>query len=152
MSDGVNKVILLGNLGADPEMRMTQGGTAVLNLRLATTESYLDKKNIRQERTEWHSVTVWGKRAEGLAKILVKGDRVYIEGRIETTSYEKDGEKKYSTKVVANQVVLNGAKRGGDEERPRERSRYGESGQGNRAKHTGTPDDDDRQHDDGLPF
>lgn len=108
MSEGLNKVSLLGNLGADPELRVTQGGQAVLNLRLATTENYLDKSNVRQERTEWHRCTVWGKRAEGLAKILKKGDRIFVEGGLRTTSYEKNGEKRYSTDINVNNVLLCG--------------------------------------------
>ena len=111
--DGLNRTMLLGNLGADPELRMTAGGQAVLNLRLATTESYLDKQKARQERTEWHSVVVWGKRAEGLGKILRKGDRLFIEGGLRTSSYEKDGEKRYKTEVVAQNVILNGKATGG---------------------------------------
>ena len=110
--DGLNRVMLLGNLGADPELRMTSGGQAVLKLRLATTESYLDKKRTRQERTEWHSVVVWGKRAEGLGKIVRKGDRLFIEGGLRTSSYEKDGEKRYRTEVVASNVILSGSKGG----------------------------------------
>lgn len=112
MAEGLNKVLLLGNLGADPELRVTPGGQAVLKLRLATTESYLDKSNTRQERTEWHRITIWGKRGEALAKFLAKGDRIFIEGRIQTSSYEKNGEKRYSTEVVANNIVLPGRGRG----------------------------------------
>lgn len=111
--DGLNRTMLLGNLGADPELRMTGGGQAVLNLRLATTESYLDKDKARQERTEWHSVVVWGKRAEGLNKILRKGDRIFIEGSLRTSSYEKNGEKRYKTEVIAQNVILNGKAMGG---------------------------------------
>ena len=106
--DGLNRVTLLGNLGADPELRMTGSGQAVLNMRLATTESYLDKNKARQERTEWHNVVVWGKRAEGLIKILGKGDRILVEGGLRTSSYEKDGDKRYKTDVVATNVVLLG--------------------------------------------
>lgn len=111
--DGLNRVMLLGNLGADPELRMTSGGQAVLKLRLATTESYLDKERTRQERTEWHSVVVWGKRAEGLGKIVRKGDRLFIEGGLRTSSYEKGGEKRYRTEVVASNVILSGSSKGG---------------------------------------
>jgi len=110
MSEGLNRVMLLGNLGADPELKVTQGGAAVLRMRLATTESYVDKNQNRQERTEWHRVTMWGRRAEALAKLLKKGERLFIEGRIATSTYEKDGEKRYSTEVVATNVILNGRK------------------------------------------
>jgi single-strand DNA-binding protein len=112
MAEGLNRVMLLGNLGADPELRVTPGGQAVLKLRLATNESYLDRNNVRQERTEWHRVTVWGRRAEALGKILQKGDALFIEGRLQTSSYEKNGEKRYSTEVVANNIVLPGRGRG----------------------------------------
>lgn len=113
MAEGLNKVLLLGNLGADPELRMTPGGQAVLKLRLATTESYLDRNQTRQERTEWHQVTVWGKRGEALAKILSKGSSIFVEGGIRTSSYEKDGEKRYRTEIVANNILLTGGRRGG---------------------------------------
>ena len=80
MAEGLNRVMLLGNLGADPELRMTSGGQAVLKLRLATSETYMDKNRTRQERTEWHNVVIWGKRAEALAKILTKGTRIFCGG------------------------------------------------------------------------
>jgi single-strand DNA-binding protein len=112
MADGLNRVTLLGNLGADPELRFGQGPeTAVLRLRLATTDSYLDKRsNERKERTEWHNVVIFGKRAEALQKILVKGSRVLVEGRIQTTSYEKDGAKVWRTDVVSQNLILAGGK------------------------------------------
>src|SRR5690348_3964282 len=111
MAEGLNRVLLLGNLGADPELRVTAGGQAVLKLRLATTESYLDRNKTRQERTEWHQITLWGPRGEALAKFLKKGERVFVEGRIQTSTYEKDGEKRYRTEVVATNVILNGGKK-----------------------------------------
>jgi single-strand DNA-binding protein len=113
MAEGLNRVMLLGNLGADPELRVTAGGQAVLKLRLATTESYLDRNNTRQEKTEWHSVTIWGKRGEALAKILTKGDRIFVEGGLRTSSYEKDGEKRYRTEVVASNIILGGGRGAG---------------------------------------
>jgi single-strand DNA-binding protein len=112
MAEGLNKVMLLGNLGADPELKMTQGGQAVLKLRLATTETYLDKNQTRQERTEWHSVTMWGKRGEALAKFLTKGERIFVEGSLRTSSYEKNGEKRYSTEINANNIILAGRGKG----------------------------------------
>ena len=113
MAEGLNRVMLLGNLGADPDLKVTAGGQAVLKLRLATTETYLDKANARQERTEWHSITVWGKRGEALAKILSKGSSIFVEGSLRTSSYEKDGEKRYRTEINANNIILSGGKRGG---------------------------------------
>ena len=118
MAEGLNRVMLLGNLGADPELKMTQGGQAVLKLRLATTETYLDRNNTRQERTEWHSVTLWGKRGEALAKFLTKGERIFVEGSLRTSSYEKNGEKRYSTEINASNIILAGRGKGqgaGDE-------------------------------------
>jgi single-strand DNA-binding protein len=118
MAEGLNRVMLLGNLGADPELRMTSGGQAVLKLRLATSESYKDKNQQRQERTEWHQVIIWGKRAEALAKFLTKGSRIFVEGRISSSSYDdKDGNKRYKTEIVAENILLQGGgeKRGRSE-------------------------------------
>jgi single-strand DNA-binding protein len=110
MAEGLNRVMLLGNLGADPELRMTQGGQAVLKLRLATSETYMDKNRQRQERTEWHSVVIWGKRAEALAKILTKGSRIFIEGGLRTSTYDdRDGNKRYRTEIVASNILLQGS-------------------------------------------
>lgn len=95
MAEGLNRVMLLGNLGKDPDLKTTQGGQAILRLSLATSETYLDRNNERQERTEWHSITVWGKRGEALSKFLKRGDRIFVEGRIQTSTYEKEGEKRY---------------------------------------------------------
>jgi single-strand DNA-binding protein len=109
MAEGLNRVMLLGNLGAEPELRQTSGGQSVLKLRLATSETYLDKNRERQERTEWHNVVIWGKRAEALAKILTKGSRIFIEGGLRTSSYEdRDGNKRYRTEVVSSNILLQG--------------------------------------------
>lgn len=109
MAEGLNRVMLLGNLGADPELRFTQGGQAVLNMRLATTETYLDKDRVRKERTDWHNVVVWGKRGEALAKILAKGSSIFVEGSLRTSSYDdREGNKRYKTEVVAQNVILAG--------------------------------------------
>lgn len=104
----VNKVILVGNLGADPELKYTPSNRALCNLRIATTEVYKDKGGQRQEKTEWHRVTVWGDTAENCSKYLAKGRSVYIEGRLQTRSYDKDGQKHYATDVVADRVVFLG--------------------------------------------
>jgi single-strand DNA-binding protein len=114
MAEGLNRVMLLGNLGADPELRMTSGGQAVLKLRLATSETYMDKNRQRQERTEWHNVVIWGKRAEALAKILTKGSRIFVEGGLRTSSYDdRDGNKRYRTEVVSSNILLQGSGGGG---------------------------------------
>lgn len=113
MAQGLNRVILLGNLGADPELRMTNNGAAALKMRLATSETYLDRNKQKQERTEWHNVVVWGRRAEAISKFLSKGDRILVEGSLRTTSYEdRDGNKKFRTEIIANNVVLSGGGRG----------------------------------------
>jgi single-strand DNA-binding protein len=109
--DGVNKVMILGNLGADPELRMNPGGIAVLKLRVATNESWIDKDKNKHEKVEWHRVTLFGRRAEGLAKFARKGMKVFVEGRNETSTYEKDGQKHYSTEIIAEQVLVTGTPR-----------------------------------------
>lgn len=114
MAEGLNRVLLFGNLGADPDLRFGQSAEqAVLRLRIATTESYFDRRtNARKERTDWHNVVVFGKRAEALQKILSKGSSVFIEGRLQTSSYEKDGVKHYKTDVIATNLILAGGGRG----------------------------------------
>jgi single-strand DNA-binding protein len=109
MAGGVNKVILIGNLGADPEVRFTPGGQAVANFRVATNESWTDKNQQKQERTEWHRIVVWGKLAELCGEYLKKGRQAYIEGRLQTREWtDKEGKKNYTTEVVANQVQFLG--------------------------------------------
>jgi single-strand DNA-binding protein len=112
MAEGLNRCTLLGNLGQDPEVRVLGGGQVVMRMSLATNESYLDRNNVRQERTEWHRCSVWGRRAEALAKILQKGDRLYVEGSLHTSSYEKNGEKRWSTEIQVSKVLLCGNTRG----------------------------------------
>ncbi|HWO18333.1 MAG TPA: single-stranded DNA-binding protein [Kofleriaceae bacterium] len=114
MAGGVNKVILVGHLGADPDMRYTPSGQGVCELRLATSESWNDKNGQRQERTEWHRIVVWGKRAEVCSKYLAKGRQVFVEGRIQTRTYDdKDGNKRYITEIIANDVQFLGGGRDG---------------------------------------
>ena len=105
---GVNKVILIGNLGRDPEMKYTSSGTPVCKLSLATTRSWTNKSGERTEETEWHRVTVWGKTAEHCNNYLAKGRSCYVEGRLRTSSYEQDGVKKWSTEIVAETVQFLG--------------------------------------------
>ncbi len=115
----VNKVILLGNLGRDPEVRYTTGGDAVANLRIATSEQWKDKSGEKQERTEWHTVVLFGRQAEIAGEYLKKGRSVYIEGRLQTRKYtDKEGVEKYSTEVVGDRMQLLGGRGeggGGDE-------------------------------------
>ena len=113
MAEGLNRVMLIGNLGADPELRYTQGNQPVLSMRLATTESFNNRAGERQERTEWHAVTLWGKRAEALSKFLAKGERIFVEGRIQYRQWEdRDGNKRWSTDIVASNVILLGGRGG----------------------------------------
>src|ERR1043165_1995511 len=114
MAGGVNKVILVGNLGADPEVRYTPSGQPVANFRIATSESWMDKAGQKQERTEWHRIVAWGKLAEICGKHLSKGRQVYLEGRLQTRSWEdQQGQKKYTTEVVANTVQFLGGGQAG---------------------------------------
>lgn len=123
----MNKVILFGHLGSDPELKMTPSGQAVLKMRLATTERYKDKSGTWGDRTEWHAVVVWGKRAEGLAKFLTKGHAVLIEGNLRTSSYEdKEGKKRYKTEVVAFEV--RSARGGGGRQESRQPDSFGDTG------------------------
>jgi single-strand DNA-binding protein len=109
---GVNKVILIGNLGRDPELRYTQGGQAVVNFTLATSENWTDKSGEKVERTEWHRVVVWGRVGELCAQYLAKGRTVYIEGRIQTREWEdKDGNKRFTTEINAQTVQFLGGPR-----------------------------------------
>ena len=104
---GVNKVILVGNLGKDPEVRHLEGGTAVASFSIATTEVYKDKTGARQEQTEWHNIVVWRGLAEIAEKYLKKGMTIYIEGKLRTRSWDdKEGHKRYSTEVVGDTFTI----------------------------------------------
>ncbi|MDZ7854138.1 MAG: single-stranded DNA-binding protein [Halomonas sp.] len=115
MARGINKVILIGNLGQDPEVRFTPSGTAVANLNLATTDTWMDKQSgQRQERTEWHRIVLFNKTAEIAQQYLKKGSKVYIEGRLQTRKWQdQNGQDKYSTEIVANDMQMLDS-RGGD--------------------------------------
>lgn len=109
----VNKVIVIGNLGDDPEKRVTGSGQAVTTLRIATNERWTDKAGQKQERTEWHRVVVWGPQAENCAQYLAKGRQVYVEGRLQTRQWDdKEGVKRYTTEIVAQRVQFLGGKGG----------------------------------------
>jgi single-strand DNA-binding protein len=112
MARGINKAILVGNLGQDPEVRYTQGGAAVANISVATAESWKDKQSGEmQERTEWHRVVAFGRLAEIMGEYLKKGSQVYIEGRIQTRKWEdKENNTRYTTEIVANEMQMLGGK------------------------------------------
>jgi single-strand DNA-binding protein len=111
----VNKVILIGNLGADPETRYLPSGDAVTNIRIATTENWKDKSGEKQEHTEWHRISFFGRQAEIAGEYLKKGSPVYIEGRIRTRKWQdKEGQDRYSTEIVADRMQLLGSRGGGE--------------------------------------
>jgi len=104
---GLNKAMVIGNLGKDPELRTTGSGKSVCNFSVATNESWKDASGEKQERTEWHRIVVWGPQAEACGKYLAKGRQVYVEGRIQSREWEdNDGNKKYTTEIIANSVVF----------------------------------------------
>lgn len=115
---GINKVLLIGRLGADPELKTVGSGQQVARLSLATSENWTDKEGQKQERTEWHRVVVWGKLAELCGRFLSKGRQVYVEGRLQTRSWEdQGGAKRYTTEIVANTVQFLGANQGQQDSR-----------------------------------
>ncbi len=117
----VNKVILIGNLGADPETRYLPSGDAVTNIRIATTEAWKDKGGEKQEHTEWHRIAFFGKQAEIAGEYLKKGSPVYVEGRIRTRKWQdKEGQDRYSTEIVADRMQLLGSRGGGADTTARE--------------------------------
>ena len=151
----VNKVILVGNLGRDAELRYTPGGAAVATLNMATTETWNDKGGQRQEKTEWHRVVFWGKVAESLTEYLTKGKQVYVEGRLETRQWnDKDGNKRYTTEIKGDKIVLLGGGGGGGGQRGGGMSRGGggeESMGGGQPSH-GADVPDTPLTDDDIPF
>jgi single-strand DNA-binding protein len=153
----VNKVILIGNLGADPETRFLPSGDAVANIRIATTENWKDKSGEKQEHTEWHRISFFGKLAEIAGEYLKKGSPVYIEGRIRTRKWQdKEGQDRYSTEIVADRMQLLGSRGGGSaasggESMPREPRGAAEGGAAKpAAKKGGGASFDDM--DDDIPF
>lgn len=142
---GVNKVILIGHLGRDPELRYTAGGQAVANFTLATSESFTKRDGGREERTEWHRIVAWGKLAEICGEYLQKGRQVYIEGRLQTREWEdKDGGKRRTTEIVAREMQMLGR---------REAGRSSESGASGAPTDEGEPMGDGFSNgDDDIPF
>ena len=142
---GVNKVILLGHLGRDPEMRYMPDGTANATLNLATSESYKDREGNRQERTEWHRVVLWGRMAEIAGEYLRKGSLAYIEGRLRTRKWtDKEGQERYTTEIAGDRLQLIGGRRDGGED-----DHGGHAGSGGGGGMDQGPVD---ELDDGIPF
>jgi single-strand DNA-binding protein len=140
MAQGINKAILIGNLGRDPELRYTQNGQAVANFTLATNESWTDKSGERVERTEWHRVVAWGKVGELCAQYLSKGRTVYVEGRIQTREWEdKDGNKRSTTEINAQNVQFLGGMRGEADAGPSSSGSSGPAGDGGGPSGGGAP-------------
>lgn len=152
MARGVNKVILVANLGADPETRYTASGAAITSIRVATSETWKDKQTgEQQERTEWHSVTFFGRLAEIAGEYLRKGSQVYIEGRLQTDKWQdKDGNDRYTTKVIANEMQMLGG-RGGDGGRGDDRSEPEPTNRSSKRQQKEPPQDDGFADDD-IPF
>jgi single-strand DNA-binding protein len=147
----VNKAIILGRLGKDPELRRTPSGQAVVELRVATDESWTDQQGQKQERTEWHSIVVWGRQAENCERYLTKGREVFAEGRIQTREYtDKDGNTRYRTEIVADRVQFVGGRGEGAAEGGSRGGGMGRSMEGRGGPAPGMGDDLPPEED--LPF
>lgn len=156
---GINKVILVGNLGRDPEIRYTPGGTAVANVSIATSESWKDRNTgERQERTEWHRVVFFNRLAEIVEQYLKKGAKVYVEGSLRTNSWEQDGIKRYTTEIIANDMQMldsrgdAGGGGGSFEQRQPAAAAAADGGQQEKAAGQGQPSGFDNFDDDDIPF
>ena len=150
MARGINKAILIGNLGVDPETRHTAGGNAVTNIRIATSESWRDRQSgEQQERTEWHRIVLFGKLGEIAGEYLRKGSKVYIEGRIQTRKWQgQDGQDRYTTEIVANEMqMLDSRGGGGGGGAP-----YSDDGPSQRGDYDGPPSDNSGGLEDDIPF
>lgn len=146
MARGVNKVILVGNLGADPDTRYSASGSAVTRISIATSERWKDKQTgEQQERTEWHRVVFFGRLAEIAAEYLRKGSQVYVEGALRTSNYEKEGQKHYSTDIIGNEMQMLGSRQGGGDYEARAQ----DSGRGGKAAPATA---DSGEFDDDIPF
>jgi single-strand DNA-binding protein len=168
VAKSVNKVILLGNIGKDPEIKYTPSGTAVANFSVATGERYKDKEGQWQERTEWHNIVAWDKLAEIIGQYVEKGSKLYLEGRLQTRSWDdkQSGEKKYRTEIVATDISLlggrgeGGGQPGGEEYsggQPQSRGGYSRAGSGSGGYGSQSGPSDDLAHsteiqDEDIPF
>ncbi len=160
MARGINKVILVGNLGQDPELRYTNSSTAVCNMRLATNEAYKDSEGNMVDKTEWHSIVAWGRLAEICGEYLKKGAQVYFEGSLQTRSYDdKEGVTKYVTEIKAREMMILGG-RGGSEDynmdqrqaAPAPRKQSAPPNRGQRPQAAPASDNFEFSPDDDLPF
>jgi len=148
---GVNKVILIGNLGKDPEVRHLESGASVANFPIATTESYKDRNGNRQEQTEWHNLVLWRGLADIAEKYLKKGNQIYVEGKLRTRSWEdKEGNTRYTTEVVCDNMTMLGGKPGGDSQPAP--SSAGNSNEKPAKSETTTHTTINDEDDDDLPF
>ena len=156
MARGVNKAILIGNLGGDPETRFTPSGAQVANFSLATSESWNDKQGERQERTEWHRLVLWNKLAEIAGQYLKKGSRIYVEGKIQTRNWEdQSGQKRYQTEIVVHDMQMldtrDSSGSGGYQEAPPPEEPPPNSG-GGEQQGSEVPSEAPKKYDDDLPF
>lgn len=153
MARGINKVILVGNLGADPETRYTASGAAITSIRIATSESWRDKQTgEQQERTEWHNITFFGRLAEIAGEYLRKGSQVYVEGRLQTDKWQdKDGNDRYTTKVIANEMQMLGGRGEGGGQSSNDGFRSNRGGNRNQGQQ-GNAGPDEGFADDDIPF
>jgi single-strand DNA-binding protein len=154
MAKSVNKVILVGNLGKDPEIKYTPSGTPVAKFSLATNERYKDKGGEWQDRTEWHNIVAWQRLAEIVGEYVKKGAKVYIEGRIQTSSWEdkQSGEKKYRTEIIAQDLVLLGGRGEGDGETRASRGASAGASSDQRNQHAEEPAHSAEITDEDIPF
>lgn len=154
MAKSVNKVILVGNLGKDPEIKYTPSGTPVAKFSLATNERYKDKAGEWQDRTEWHNIVAWQRLAEIVGEYVKKGAKVYIEGRIQTSSWEdkQSGEKKYRTEIIAQDLVLLGGRGEGDGEGRSSRGASAAASMDQRVQHSEEPAHPAEITDEDIPF
>ena len=143
---GVNKVIIVGNIGKEPEVRQTQGGTSVVNFSIATSEKYKDNQGVQQQKTEWHNIVAWSKLADICAQYLHKGSKVYIEGKLQTRKWQdQSGQDRYTTEIVGNNLQMLGSRNNGQQQAPQPQ-------QGQQAHQDQQPDYSGYPEDDSIPF